>query len=310
MLRGGAAITGVVPLSIGHSNETYLIEGLDRILRMPPCEEGLLPPYDMARQHAVLAAVGASTDGPPVPRVFELCTNPSVLGDPFFIMERVPGEAFEYELPEWLGAAPAELASRMCAQWMAAVAAVHRFPAARMPTPSLTVAEEAAHWRDVAAEADAPPALLDLLDDLVRRPPATSGPPTSVHGDPKPANCLWDRGRLVALLDWEMAHVGEPLTDLGYLSSFYALHQEATATAGFDLPGWWSHSQVISAWEQATGRVACDITRYEVLGMGKICAIIGLGYHLFRTGQASDPRFAAWGDVLPGYVDLARRHAT
>lgn len=62
-LRGylprGDRITGVRTLSAGHSNETYLVEGLDEILRMPPSAEGLLPPYDMARQHAILAAVAA-----------------------------------------------------------------------------------------------------------------------------------------------------------------------------------------------------------------------------------------------------------
>ena len=83
-LRGGEAITRVVPLSTGHSNETYLLEGLDRILRTEPSGEGLLPPYDMAFQHRVLSAVGAFAGGPPVPRVFELCTDPSVIGSPFF----------------------------------------------------------------------------------------------------------------------------------------------------------------------------------------------------------------------------------
>ena len=83
-----------------------------------------------------------------------------------------------------------------------------------MPAAATTVREEASHWRAVAGDAEAPKALLDLLDDLVARPPRASGTPTPVHGDPKHGNCLWRRGgRLLALLDWEMAHVGEPLTD-------------------------------------------------------------------------------------------------
>ena len=63
-LKDGARITGIVALSTGHSNETYLVEGIDRILRMPPSEEGLLPPYDMARQHAILDAVGKAAGRP------------------------------------------------------------------------------------------------------------------------------------------------------------------------------------------------------------------------------------------------------
>jgi aminoglycoside phosphotransferase (APT) family kinase protein len=296
----------VVPLSTGHSNETYLLEGLDRILRMPPSEEGLLPPYDMAAQHAILGAVGAWKDGPPVPRVFELCTDASVIGDAFFVMERLVGEAFEYQVPSWLDAAPPDVRDRVCAQWIGAVAAVHRMPAERMPARTMTVVEEARHWRAVAEEAQAPQLLFDVLDDLIGRPPAGSGPPTPVHGDPKHGNCLWSAGRLVALLDWEMAHVGEPLTDLGYLASFYAQSKGAAlANAGFALEGWWSRTRAIEEWERATGRAARDLPRYEALGMCKIAAIIALGYHLFRSGRATDRRFEGWGAVIPKFLALA-----
>jgi aminoglycoside phosphotransferase (APT) family kinase protein len=309
-LDGGDALSAVIPLSTGHSNETYLLEGLDRILRMPPSEEGLLPPYDMARQHAVLRAIGVSSGGPPVPRVFELCEDATVLGDPFFLMERLPGEAFEYRVPEWVATGTAELRDRMCAQWIGAVAALHRMPSDAMPAPTLTVGDEAAHWREVAIRADAPSLLLDLLDDLRRRPPAASGPPAPVHGDSKHGNCLWDHGRLVALLDWEMAHVGEPLTDLGYLTSFYAQGEGvALANAGFELEGWWPRSRAVEEWEALTGRVARDLARYEVLGMCKIASIIALGYRLYTSGRATDARFAAWGAVIPPYLELAARRA-
>ncbi len=309
-LAGGEAIRRVVPLSTGHSNETYLLEGLDRILRMPPSEEGLLPPYDMARQHSVLSAVGAWKAWPPVPRVFELCTDSAVIGDPFFVMERLSGEAFEYQVPDWLDAAPPEVRDRMCAQWIGAVAAVHCMPAERMPTQTMTFVDEARHWRAVAESAQAPQQLFDVLDDLIARPPPPSGPPTPVHGDPKHGNCLWNRDRLMALLDWEMAHVGEPLTDLGYLASFYAQSKGAAlANAGFALDGWWSRARAVEEWESATGRAARELNRYEALGMCKIAAIIALGFHLFRSGRATDPRFAAWGPVIPPYVKVAARRA-
>ena len=308
-LPGGAGITGITPLSTGHSNETYLLEGIDRILRMPPSEEGLLPPYDMARQHAILLAVGCWHAGPPVPRVFELCTDAAVIGDPFFLMERLVGEAFEYRVPDWLAAAPSAVRALMCTQWIGALAAVHGMPAGLMPAELMTVREEAEHWRDVAAQGEAPSLLLDLLDDLITRPPPVSGAPTPVHGDPKHGNCLWDHGRLIAFLDWEMAHVGEPLTDLGYLTSFYDQGDMALANAGFELDGWWSRARVVEEWEKATGRLARELSRYEVLGMCKIAAIIQLGYHLFRTGRATDKRFEIWGAVVPPFVVAAAKRA-
>ena len=142
-LPRGAGITGVRTLSAGHSNETYLVEGLNEILRMPPSEEGLLPPYDMARQHAILSAVKDHTDTVPLPAMLELCEDTAVIGDPFFLMSCVPGEAFEYGVPDWLAADAAEGPERICRQWFDAVIGVHTMPVAHMPPGGRTVREEA-----------------------------------------------------------------------------------------------------------------------------------------------------------------------
>jgi aminoglycoside phosphotransferase (APT) family kinase protein len=309
-LADGASLTGIVPLSTGHSNETYLLEGIDRILRMPPSEEGLLPPYDMARQHAVLAAMGSAADGPPVPAVYELCTDDGVIGDAFFVMARLDGEAFEYVTPDWLQAAPPAVPEAMCRQWIGAVTAVHCLPAATMPATARSPADEARHWLQVAQGAEAPAVLIEVLGDLVAAPPRPSGAVTPVHGDPKHGNCLWRRdGQLLALLDWEMAGIGEPMTDLGYIAHFYDQGEARLAAAGYELTGWWSKARVVAAWEAATGRAAVDLMRYEALAVAKIAAIIALGYHLFASGRTRDPRFEAWAAVIPGYVDMAARFA-
>lgn len=305
-LDGGEALTAVVPLSTGHSNETYFLEGIDRMLRMPPSETGLLPPYDMARQHAVMRAAGEHDGGPPVPRVFELCTDSGVLGDPFFVMERLTGEGYEYEVPEWLAGASPQTRDWMCRQLMDAVVAVHCMPAERMPAPQYSVKEEAAHWESVSrtAQADVPGALVELLGELVASPPRTSGAPTPLHGDVKIGNFLWHEGRLVGLLDWEMSAVGEPLVDLGYFLYSYTPGLEL-ANAGFGLEGWWPRERVIEAWEEGTGRIARDLPRYEALGLCKLAAIIGYGYHLYRQGDIDDPRFEPWGEIVPVLVRYA-----
>lgn len=306
----GSALTSITPLSTGHSNETYKLEGIERILRMPPSKEGLLPPYDMAAQHAVLAAVGAQPQGPPVPRVYELCTDPDVIGDPFFVMECLDGEAFEYTTPDWLKAAPPSLPDAMCAQWIGAIAAVNTLPVEAMPARRRSVVDEARHWLTVAQEAEAPAELIAVLQDLVAHPPRPSGPPAPVHGDPKHGNTLWTRdGRLRALLDWEMAGINDPLLDLGYIMQFYDQGEAALASAGYELPGWWSRSRTIDEWQRMTGRPVVDLHRYEAIAVAKVAAIIALGVHLYRTGRAPDPRFAAWAAVVPPYVALAVRCA-
>lgn len=308
-LPRGAGITGVTTLSAGHSNETYLVEGIGEILRMPPSEEGLLPPYDMERQHAVLSAVAGAAPGVPLPPILELCTDAGVLGDPFFLMGRVPGDAFEYTVPDWLAASPVDGAESVCRQWFDAIIALHTMPAKALPGGGRTVQDEAQHWLDVARGADALPALVAVLEDLAKRPPRDSGSPTPVHGDPKHGNCLWHEGRLTALLDWEMTQVSEPLLDLGYILMFHDQGDAALANAGFELPGWWRPERMVAEWEKGTGRTAVDVDRYAVLGQAKVSAIISVGAFLFNTGRIQDPRFEAWGPLLPRYVDLLERRA-
>lgn len=308
-LPRGSRISAIKTISAGHSNETYLIEGLNEILRMPPSEEGLLPPYDMPQQHAVIGAVRKHAPAVPLPDVLEVCTDSQVIGDPFFLMTRLPGEAFEYSIPAWLNADPDRGAESVCRQWFDAIIAVHRMPADKMPTTGRTVKEEAQHWLDVAHTAQASKDLVDVLQNLVSRPPRTSGPPTPVHGDPKHGNCLWHEGRLTALLDWEMAQVAEPQLDLGYVLMFHNQGKASLADAGFSLPAWWSRERMIHEWEVGTQRKAIDINRYEVLGQAKVTAIIALGAHLFNSGKTADKRFGAFGQVLPAYTELLVRRA-
>ncbi|SER84581.1 phosphotransferase family protein [Sphingobium sp. YR768] len=303
-LPRGAGITGVKTLSAGHSNETYLIEGLNEILRMPPSEEGLLPPYDMARQHAVLSAVKAHAPAVPLPAMLELSTDPSVIGDDFFLMECVPGEAFEYVTPDWVKADPVAVPDSICRQWFDAVIGLHNMPVSEMPPGGRTVQQEAQHWLDVARSAEATSDLIGVLEDLTARPPRPSGVPTPVHGDPKHGNCLWHQGRLTALLDWEMAQISEPLLDLGYILMFHDQGEASLADAGFEQPGWWSPERMIAEWEKGTGRTAVDVARYTVLGQAKVAAIIALGAYLFTSGKVADVRFKAFGAVLPAYIKL------
>ncbi len=303
-LARGAKITGVKTLSAGHSNETYLVQGIDEILRMPPSEEGLLPPYDMAQQHAIIGSVKRHAPAVPLPRVHELCTDPGVIGDAFFLMERLPGEAFEYAVPDWLAQDADHGADAVCRQWFDAIVGLHRMPVQHMPTGGRSVLQEAQHWLKVAHNAQATPDLIAVLESLVSRPPRTSGPATPVHGDPKHGNCLWHEGRLTAFLDWEMAQVSEPLLDLGYVLMFHDQGKASLADAGFGLPGWWSRQRMIDEWEKGTGRTAVDVKRYEVLGQAKVTAIIALGAYLFSSGKTADRRFAAFGQVLPSYTEL------
>ena len=302
----GDRLTRVVALSTGHSNETYLLEGVDLIMRTPPSADGLLPPYDMARQHAVFSALHETPGAPPVPKPVRLCLDSSVIGDPFFLMERVHGEAWEYEVPAWLSEGGVHVQSEACRQWISAVAAVDVLPPLECLGAPRSPADESARWRDVALGADAP-SLAELLSELVDEPGEPSGPPTLVWGDSKMANVLWSsEGKLLAIVDWELAYNGESLGDLGYALMWFPPDPEEPRQAGFDLPGMWSRQQVISTWEQLTGRSAGNVARHEAAAIAKIGAILAVGAKLASEGRSQDPRLAAWIGAEPYMVQWAR----
>jgi aminoglycoside phosphotransferase (APT) family kinase protein len=136
---------------------------------------------------------------------------------------------------------------------------------------------------------------LELIDRLSAIEPHRSGPPTVVHGDPKPGNTMWRSGRLAALLDWEMSYNGEPLDDLGYLLFFFEgpLHP---AFLSCNLPGFWNREQIIAEWERLTGRSAAGLQWYEAAALAKLGAILAHGEHLVKSGQSDDERM---GRVRP-----------
>jgi aminoglycoside phosphotransferase (APT) family kinase protein len=310
-LPGGDRLEAVVRLGVGHSNQTYLLQGLDRILRLPPSGPGVLPTYDMGREHAVLAALHGTPGAPPVPQVYELCTDPDVLGAPFFVMERAPGDTFEHpEVPAWLADGSPETRRHTCEQWLHAIAALHCLPATALPLDPVSPLSDAMGWLITAEKVGAPPHLVELLDGLVNDPPPQSGAPTPVHGDPHLANCLWRDGKLTSLIDWELAFVGDPLADLGWMAAYFADEPFVPPTAGFDLPGWFSRTDLINDWEQATGRSADGVRRHETLAMAKIATIFATGARLLETGASNDPRLATWAEWLPGYLALIEYRAS
>lgn len=291
-LPEGRKISGLRVLSAGHSNETYYIEGLDRILRMPPAQGGLLPPYDMEKQYRVLDAVYRMSDAPPVPRVYELCTESEILGDPFFVMQALKGEEFEYTLPDWLSSAPSGQREWMSNQWVTVISGLHNNPPEQMPAEEIGIQAYAEKYLAMAIKSEGDRELIAILDNLVKDPPKASGAPTPVHGDPKHGNTLWTRdGKLLAFLDWEMSHIGEPLTDLGWMLCFY---NQGHASAALHSTGWLQEPAILDLWQQKTGRTAVDIQRYKLLALAKVCAIMSRGVWLYNTGQLMDPRIPTW----------------
>ena len=246
-----------------------------------------------------------------------------MLGVPFYVMERAEGTVVRDELPGWLdGPARHDVGLDLAAT----LAEIHLVPAgpfvaAGLGRPGGYLARQLRRWSGQregvrAAVAEAGGRARDLPDyDVVRdwlrdRMPAEAEPAV-VHGDYKLDNVVVGpagRPRVVAVLDWEMATVGDPRADLGYLLSFwpepgrrYPLGGLATAGAGF--PG---RDELVAGWEQGTGRRAGDTSWFETLAVWKLAVLLEASYHRYLAGSTDDPFFATLDEGVPALLAHAR----
>lgn len=296
-LPEGNRVKGLTPLTEGHSNETYIIEGLDAILRLPPSTEPLLRAHDIVTQAKIYREVGQLEGGPPVPGIRHICEDPQVLGDPFFVMDRVAGQALhDYVLPEWFTVLADEERARICAHWVAAIGAIATLPPLESLGEPVTPEQALRRWQVFAGEADCAP-LVTLIERLQAIPAPRSGPPSPVQGDCKITNLMFDQQQVSAVLDWELGYNGEPLSDLGYM--LYAFASDFHGPTRTSSPsGMWTREQVIPAWERASKRSAKGLIWYEAAEVGKLAAIYAKGKALHTSGDSSDERMLIFANKL------------
>jgi aminoglycoside phosphotransferase (APT) family kinase protein len=314
----GSGEVTLTPIGDGHSNLTFSIrrsDGTTAVLRRPP--EGPLPPsaHDVLREARLLRAL----DGEAValPRVLAMCEDPSVIGAPFYVMEMVEGEVLTDSIPAALDA-PRE--RRMIGEALVdALVEIHAVDWRRpgldnLGRPSgylerqidrfgklwklnrtrdLPVVERVAEW---------------LIERLPESPQATI-----VHGDYRLGNVMLGPGpppRIAAVLDWEMATIGDPLADLGYLTAMWT--EPPGAELKIELspvtarPGFLSRAELIARYEERSGREARAIRWYQALALWKVTIFMEGNYRRALDGASADPFLLSFGD---GVVELAERAA-
>jgi aminoglycoside phosphotransferase (APT) family kinase protein len=303
----------------GHSNLTYLVRfgGTPLVLRRPPF--GPVPPtaHDMAREFRWLSAV--SPVYPLAPRAYALCDDPSIVGSVFYVMERRTGVVVRRDEPETIRDRP-DVRRQVSEAVIDALADLHRIDLERsglvhLGKPVGFVERQVRGWSDrwQRSKTSEMREMDDLAAWLVEKLPPNPDRPTIVHGDFKLDNLMLDRDRpdrLVAVLDWEMSALGDPLVDLGILLAYWV----PSAPPGTDdalttvtgRPGWFTRDEIVERYASRSGRAVSTVRYFEVFALFKIAVVIQQIYYRFVNGQTDDPRFAALGDRV---ADLARRAA-
>jgi len=306
----------------GHSNLTYLLRMDEReyVLRRGPLGPVAPKAHDMAREFRILERVHPHF--PEAPDVFYLCQDPAVLGAVFFLMERRHGFILRDEVPPQLAKMP-NYARLVSEAFIDSLIRLHAIDVAKtgllaLGKPEGFLERQVLGWADrwtrvqTGVSSDDLPKMDRVIRWLADRRPA-SPRPTLVHNDYKLDNVMLPVGsadRIEAVLDWEMATVGDPLADLGLTLCYWAWADapQAGASRGPALtsqPGWYSRDQFVERYAQRTGRDLSHIGYYEVLGIFKLAVILQQIYDRFRRGQTPDRRFQNFGERVRELIELA-----
>ncbi len=284
----------------GKSNVTYLVRGGERswVLRRPPLGHVLPTAHDMSREFRVLTALKGT--GVPVPPTIALCTDEAVNERPFYVMGYTPGVVLLNDLPDGYATTP-EQRRRMCEALVETLVKLHAVDYRSVGLedfgrPEGYLERQVRRWSQQweRSKTSELPEIEELMARLNRALP-TSPPPTIVHGDYRLGNMALapdDPGRVVAVFDWEMSTLGDPLADLGYCLIYWVDRGESfstgsvgTASSFTTLEGFMSRAELIDEYAERSGRDVSSVDFYQVLALYKL-AIISEGiYARFIKGQ-------------------------
>ncbi len=304
----------------GFSNLTYLVRvaGVEYVLRRPPVGTTVKTAHDMSREYFILSHLHPVY--PKVPRPVLFCDDESVLGAPFYLMERVRGVILRARPPAELELSP-EMMRHVSESFIQNLAEIHEvdYEAAGLGglgRPEGYVRRQIEGWtkRYYNARTDDVPAIEKLAVWLTEHTPADSGR-ALIHNDYKYDNIVLapaDLSEVRAVLDWEMATIGDPLMDLGTTLGYWVDPDdpEEWQRFGFGLTtlhGNLSRSRLIEAYTRQTGRDIPDIVFYYAYGLFKTAVIVQQIYYRYRQGFTKDERFASLGLLVSACGNLAGR---
>jgi aminoglycoside phosphotransferase (APT) family kinase protein len=295
----------------GAANLTYELDYGDHVyvLRRPPLGPVAPRSHDMAREHRVLARLHEVYE--PAPRSFLLCDDESVIGAPFLVMERRRGVVVRRRAPQPFAAMP-DAPRRLGLALVDGLARLHGvdFEAlglSDLGRPAGFIERQVEGWyrRWLKAQSDEVPAMDEVHGWLESGLPRESEA-SLVHNDYKLDNCMFaasDPGHLVAVFDWDMATLGDPLSDLGTLLTYWIDEDDPPEARRFspmptDMIGFPSRRELAARYAEASGRDVTDIGFYHVLGLFRLAVILAQIHIRWLRGQTKDERFADLGELV------------
>jgi aminoglycoside phosphotransferase (APT) family kinase protein len=312
-LKALAAHLGTGPLSGelfpgGRSNLTYRVtDGAQTwVLRRPPLGHVLATAHDMAREFRVISALEPTSV--PVPHAHQLVEDTSVIGAPFYLMSEMPGVALrERSQCPWLNSERATVLSRKLVDVLADLHSVDpgSVGLGDFGRPEGFLARQVKRWGkqlDASRSRDLPG--IDELRDTLAATVPDSPRVAIIHGDYRLDNALVIQSplQITAVLDWEMATLGDPLADLGLL---YVYWQGLGVDPGMgtdpitgnvpSMPGFLSADELVSRYTARTGTDTSGLGWYIAFGYFKLAVIVEGIHYRFAGGNTVGAGFEKLG---------------
>lgn len=288
----------------GHSNLTYAVAHGDReyVLRRPPFGSTVKSAHDMGREVAVLSKLAPVYSK--APHVLASDSTGTVLGAPFYLMERRRGVILRRQLPASLAGDHAAI-RRVCELLVDALVELHAvdYAAAGLGDfgkPAGYIERQVTGWteRYTKSQTDELPAITEVAAWLAAHRPA-DGPPALIHNDFKLDNVVFDAtlGSITGVLDWEMTTIGDPLMDLGTTLSYWAQASDPAAYHQLPFgptaaPGMLTRDEIARRYLERSGRSTDQLVFYYAFGLLKTAVIAQQIYYRFAKGLTTDARFA------------------
>jgi len=294
----------------GHSNLTYLVQlgGQEFVLRRPPFGEVAPTAHDMPREFKLLTAINPFF--PIAPRPYLLCEDPSIIGAPFYLMERRCGLIIREQIPKEIGddLTQRRSVSEAVIDTLAALHSIDIYSTGlvSLGKPASFVTRQVQGWtrRWERAKTSEVPELDEVALWLAERIPAEPAEldrhsATLLHNDFKLDNVILDPKcptRVTGVLDWEMSAIGDPLIDVGLFLCYWPEKDDPEYRRNFLSPvttetGWMRRAELSARYAEKTGRDLSDIHFYETLALFKVAVAIQQIYLRFVQGQTHDERF-------------------
>lgn len=289
----------------GFSNLTYLLTVGERqmVLRRPPIGAKIKSAHDMVREYRILSAIHPQF--PYCPKPLACCEDETIIGAPFYVMEKLSGIILRKDPPKGISFSPEE-ARQLCQNLIDLHLELHRLDLRKtkidfMGKPEGYIRRQVEGWSGRYRNAKTPdaPDFESVMAWLMEKMPPDTDLPTLIHNDYKLDNVVLDPNnpvKIIGVLDWEMTTIGDPRMDLGSSLAYWIEKEDPPEwqmmrSMPTNMDGAMTRKEIIERYKEMSGQKMSQFDFFECFGLFRLAVIAQQIYRRFHKGLTKDPRF-------------------